>query len=245
MKGLILAAGKATRMYPLTESLPKALLPVAHKPLCQYGMEKIKSLGITECAIVVSREHLSIFQTVLGNSKAGMNLTYLVAEEPGAAGALKAAEDFCRDEQIVCVLADNLFNSGLDEILESRRRFPYKAQCFTYTPKDLEELKSLGVMEYSKLGNPIRVIEKSLTPPSKDAVVGIYYFPKGNLFSKILSELTLSERNEYEITDVLNAFIKEDKMMFNKLSGVWMDVGTQDALSKAQFLAISWISPFG
>lgn len=238
MKGLILASGEDTNLHPLKDVMPAALLPVAYKPTCKYALEKLKGLGIDECGIVADKKHITLFKSILGNNVAGLSITYI--EQDGLKGdvdAIKISQEFIADEQVVVIKGDQVFNDTLDLILDSRKRYPYKAQCFIHTPKEIGRLEVLPTVEYSKLENVIKI---SSEQKSQDGVVGVYYLPKGNLLPTILDNL-----DEGSMVDILNKFHKEDKLMFNKLSGLWNRVDSAESLANSTLMAISWIRPFG
>lgn len=214
-KGVILAGGNGTRLRPLTYLTNKHLLPVYNKPMIQYPLETLKSLGVTEILLVTGGEHLGSFAEFLGDgSKFGVNLTYKVqAEAGGIAQALKLAKDFVGNNNFYVILGDNIFDNKNFEYLQ-----PEKPTIFL---KSIPDAKRFGV--YDKSTN--QIVEKPQNPVSDLAVTGLYFYTP-EVFD---IDFPPSARGEYEITDINNVMLKRG-MQTRILLDFWRDAGTFDSL---------------
>jgi len=231
MKGIILSAGKGTRVYPTTIALPKSLLPVYDKPLIYYSLSTFIENGINEICIITTPEHLSLFEKTLGNgSQLGLKLTYLPQRESkGIADAFIIAKDFIGKEKVTLLLGDNLF-AGSSVFPRAIKNFEKGASIFAYQVHDPERY---GVIELNKSNKPISIEEKPLKPKSNLAIPGLYIFD--NNVIDIAKKLEPSARGELEITDViLNYFHKEQLKVYKINRGcAWLDAGTCESLNQS------------
>ena len=230
MKGVILAGGLGTRLYPLTRITNKHLLPVFNKPMIYYSIEKLVSCGIKEILIVTGGNHAGEFLRLLGNGKEfglkEIHYTYQVGER-GIADALRLASDFAKNDKIIVILGDNIFEAPLNRYVEDFRKQKEGAKILL---KEVENPQRFGVAVF-KGDKIIKIEEKPKKPKSRYIVTGIYMYDS-RVFSYI-KKLKLSERKEYEITDVNNMYIKENLMTYDFLEGFWSDCGTVYSLLKA------------
>jgi len=228
MKGIVLAGGLGTRLYPLTYVTNKHLLPVYDRPMIFYPIHTLVGAGVTDILIVTSGPHVGHFLGLLKNGKelGVKHLEYGYQEKPdgGIADALSLAEDFADNDSVVVILGDNTTDA---DISESVKNFTGGALIFL---KEVENASRFGVVELSndKTEEIIRIIEKPKNPPSNLAVTGLYIYDN-SVFSHIKS-LEPSDRSELEITDVNNIYLKLNKLKWAKLNGFWKDAGTFDSL---------------
>jgi glucose-1-phosphate thymidylyltransferase len=229
MKGVILAGGTGSRMYPLTKVTNKHLLPVYDKPMIYYPLQTLVNAGIKEIMIVSGRGHAGHFLELLGSGmEFGVQLTYEIQEKAGGiAEALGLAENWVDDDPIAVILGDNIFEDSIDADVTSFRK---GARIFL---KEVTDAQRFGVAEID--GNRVVSIEeKPKKPKSKFAVTGLYLYDP-DVFS-VIRRLKPSGRGELEITDVNNAYIKSGEMQFSLLRGFWSDAGTFDSLLRASLL---------
>ena len=230
MKGVILAGGLGTRLYPLTYATNKHLLPVYDKPMIYYPIQTLVKAGIDEILIVVSGPHAGHFVPVLKNGKEfGIkHLEYAYQDKPdgGIADALSFAEDFADGEPITVILGDNTTDENISKPVTE---FETGAMIFLAKVPDLHKF---GVPRFNE-ADPLKIvdiIEKPETPPSEYAVTGLYIYD--NQVFEFIRQCTPSKRNELEITDVNNFYIKGGKMRWSELS-FWIDAGSFETLFKA------------
>ncbi|MCL4416629.1 MAG: sugar phosphate nucleotidyltransferase [Actinobacteria bacterium] len=231
MKGVILAGGLGTRLYPLTFVSNKHLLPVYDKPMIFYPIETLVKAGITEVLIVTSGPHVGHFLGVLKNGKElGLkHIEYAYQEKPdgGIADALSLAESFADNGNIAVILGDNTTDA---DISESVKNFKDGALIFL---KEVDDASRFGVAVFNK-SEPEKIIaieEKPDKPKSNMAVTGLYLYD--NKVFDIIKKLKPSQRGELEISDVNNVYIKEGKLTWSKLDGYWSDAGTFRSLYNA------------
>jgi glucose-1-phosphate thymidylyltransferase len=234
MKGVILAGGLATRLYPLTFATNKHLLPIYNQPMIFYPIKTMVNAGITEILIVTSGPHAGHFLRVLKNGKElGLtHLEYAYQERPngGIADALSLAERFADQGPITVMLGDNTTDADISSAVKG---FKEGACIFLKKPADEKELTRFGVPEFDP-NDPKKVIgieEKPKSPKSKYAVTGLYIYD-ANVFSHI-KQCSPSARDELEITDVNNLYIKDGNLRWEELNGFWSDAGTFDTLYTA------------
>ena len=230
MKGIILAGGTGSRLYPLTKVTNKHLLPIGDKPMIYYPIEKLTETGIKEILIVTGTEHMGDVVNLLGSGKDfGCRFTYKVQDEAGGiAQALGLAENFVGDDTMTVILGDNIFQTSLDKAIES-----YPGRGAQILLKEVSDPERFGVAEVD--GDKIVGIEeKPDQPKSNLAVTGVYMYD-ARVFDYI-RELEPSERGELEITDVNNHYISEQAMRFSIMDGWWTDAGTPASYKRANEL---------
>lgn len=229
MKGIILAGGTGSRLYPLTKVTNKHLLPVYNKPMIYCPLQTLVNAGIEEIMIISGRGHAGHFLELLGSgSESGVNLTYEIQEEAGGiAQALGLAEDFADNEPVTVILGDNIFQ---DNVRDEVWSFKSGAKIFL---KEVPDSNRFGVAEL-KGERIISIEEKPASPKSNLAVTGLYIYDT-EVFD-IIHTLKPSARGELEITDVNNEFIRTGNMSYSVLSGFWSDAGTFESLFRASEL---------
>jgi glucose-1-phosphate thymidylyltransferase len=233
MKGIILAGGKATRLYPITKAVCKQLLPVYDKPMVYYPLSTLMLAGIRDILIISTAIALPRFKDLLHDgSDLGINISYAAQSKPqGIAQSLIIAEKFIGKANICLILGDNIFyGPGLSELLQEAALQKEGATVFGYHVK---EPGRYGVIELDQKSQPVSIIEKPLKPKSNYAVCGIYFYD--NKAIGIAKSLKPSARGEIEITDVNKRYLKNKKLKV-KLLGMgyaWLDMGTYDSLIDA------------
>ncbi len=229
MKGVILAGGTGSRMYPLTKVTNKHLLPVYDRPMIFYPLQTLVNAGIREIMIVSGRGHAGHFLELLGSGlEFGVQLTYEIQEKAGGiAEALGLAESWVDKDPVAVILGDNIFQ---DSILPDVTSFRKGAKIFL---KEVPDAQRFGVAEIDG-DHVISIQEKPEKPKSRYAVTGLYLYDS-DVFS-VIRTLKPSGRGELEITDVNNAYIKKGMMQFSLLKGFWSDAGTFDSLLRAGLL---------
>jgi len=236
MKGIILAGGNGTRMYPITKSVSKQLLCVYDKPMIYYPLSTLLLAGIKDIMIISTPHDLPNYMRLLGSGgDIGIKLTYAEQIKPeGLAQAFIIAEDFIGSDDVCLILGDNiLYGNGLDELLHKtvcEVEKSKKATIFGYSVKDPNRY---GVLNFNKNKEIISIDEKPLRPLSNYAVIGLYFFP--NSVIKISKEITPSKRNELEITSVNNNYLSRNQLYVELLGSgyTWLDTGTPDSLLEA------------
>jgi glucose-1-phosphate thymidylyltransferase len=240
MKGIILAGGSGTRLYPITKGVSKQLLPVYDKPMIYYPLSVLMLAGIKEILIISTPEDLPNFEKLLGDgSDIGISLTYKEQPTPdGLAQAFIIGEEFIGDDDVCLVLGDNIFyGHGLTEMLQSARKNveeENKSTVFGYYVNDPERY---GVAEFDNEGNVTSIEEKPEKPKSNYAVVGLYFYT--NDVVKVAKQIKPSHRGELEITTVNQEYLnrKSLKVQLMGRGFAWLDTGTHDSLMEAgQFI---------
>ncbi|MGN1327438.1 MAG: glucose-1-phosphate thymidylyltransferase RfbA [Clostridia bacterium] len=229
-RGIILAGGSGTRLYPLTIAISKQIMPVYDKPMIYYPLYVLMETGIRDVLIITTPRDNAMFKELLGDgSNWGMNIEYKIQEKPnGLAEAFIIAEEFIGDNNVAMILGDNLFyGSNLKEILQRANRREDKSTIFGYKVKDP---RRYGVVEMDEDGNAISIEEKPEEPKSNYAVPGLYFYT--NDVVKIAKEIKPSARGELEITSVNEVYMNMHKLKVEKLGRgmAWFDTGTHDAL---------------
>lgn len=233
MKGIILAGGTGSRLFPLTKVTNKHLLPVGKYPMIFHAVAKLKEADITDILIVTGKDHMGDVVNLLGSGREmGVTFTYKVQDEAGGiAQALGLAEQFVGDDSMVVILGDNVFSDSIAPYVDSFRKQGKGAKILI---QEVPDPKRYGVPELD--GDKIVSIEeKPQQPKSNYAVTGIYMFD-GRVFD-IIRTLKPSGRGELEITDVNNAYISANELKYDVLKGWWTDAGTHASLTKANELA--------
>ena len=237
MKGIILAGGSGTRLYPVTKGVSKQLLPVYDKPMVYYPISVLMTAGINEILLISTPNDLSAYQRLLGDgSQLGIDIQYAEQKIPkGLAEAFIIGEEFIQDDSVCLVLGDNIFyGDGLNDIIMQAVQQSDRATVFGYTVKDPQRY---GVIDFDKTGKVLSIEEKPKNPKSNKAVVGLYFYP--NEVIEIAKSIKPSDRGELEITSVNQAFLKSGKLQVKLLERgfAWLDTGTPESLIEAgQFI---------
>jgi glucose-1-phosphate thymidylyltransferase len=236
MKGIVLAGGSGTRLYPITKGVSKQLLPIYDKPMIYYPISALIQAGIQDILIISTPQDLTGFERLLGNgSQLGIKFSY--AEQPspdGLAQAFIIGKDFINNDSVCLVLGDNIFyGHGFEDLVKQARENAEKnkkATVFGYYVNDPERY---GVAEFDSNGNVLSIEEKPLKPKSNYAVVGLYFYP--NSVIEVAENIKPSERGELEITSVNEEYLKRSELMVTIMGRgyAWLDTGTHDSLSEA------------
>jgi glucose-1-phosphate thymidylyltransferase len=225
VKGVILAGGKGTRLYPLTRITNKHLLPIYDRPMVTYAIEALVRAGITELMLVTGGTHAGEFFRLLGEGRDhGIERLFYAyqEEESGIADALGLAERFVGGDRVCVLLADNVFERSLLPAVESFARQESGARILLAHLADPEHLRHLGVPELDG-DRVLRIVEKPEQPPSEYAVTGVYFYDEA--VWEFLPSLTPSARGELEITDVNNWYVERGAMEYEIVEGFWGDAG--------------------
>jgi len=233
LKGIILAGGKGTRLYPATKSISKQILPIYDKPMIYYPLSVLMLAGIREILIISTARDLPLFEELLGDgSHLGLELSYEVQDKPnGLAEAFIVGEDFIGDDNVSLILGDNVFfGQGFSNVLKRSAKLDYGAVIFGYYVNNPE---SFGVVEFDEEQKVISLEEKPDNPKSNYVVPGLYFYD--NTVVEKAKNLEPSDRGELEITDLNKLYMKDEELKVNLLGRglAWLDTGTHDGLLNA------------
>lgn len=233
MKGIVLAGGSGTRLYPITRGISKQLIPVYDKPMIYYPLSTLMVAGIRDILLISTPEYTPLFEELLGDgSDFGINLSYKVQEKPnGLAEAFILGKEFIGDDSVCLILGDNIYyGSGLSQLLRDATKKEQGATVFGYHVTDPERF---GVVEFDKDHHALSIEEKPAEPKSNYAVTGLYFYD--NDVVSIAEGLEPSARGELEITDINKEYLKRGDLDV-KLMGrgyAWLDTGTHDSMLEA------------
>ncbi|AEJ30776.1 glucose-1-phosphate thymidylyltransferase RfbA [Leuconostoc sp. C2] len=233
MKGIILAGGSGSRLYPITRSTSKQLVPIYDKPMIYYPLSVLMLAGIKEILLISTPEYVSQFEELFGNGHdIGLNITYATQDQPrGLADAFIVGADFIGQDTVALVLGDNIFyGAGLSEKLQEAAKKSSGATVFGYQVKDPERF---GVVAFDKQGKAVSIVEKPEKPESNYAVTGLYFYD--NDVVDIAASVKPSARGEIEISDVNQAYLDRGDLDVQVMGRgyAWLDTGTHDSLLEA------------
>lgn len=232
-KGILLAGGSGTRLYPITMGISKQLLPIYDKPMVYYPLSVLMLAGINEIAIITTPHDNNQYRALLGDgSQWGINLTYIIQPKPeGLAQAFILAEEFLNGSESTLILGDNIFHGdGIRELLQKANNSTAAANIFGYHVSDPERY---GVIDFDANGNVKSIIEKPKKPKSNHAVVGLYFLDE--TAPDRAKNIKLSDRGELEITSLLNTYLEDKSLLMHQMSRgyAWLDTGTHASLLDA------------
>ncbi|WP_010180032.1 glucose-1-phosphate thymidylyltransferase RfbA [Glaciecola sp. HTCC2999] len=238
MKGIILAGGSGSRLWPITQGCSKQLLPVYDKPMIYYPLSVLMLAGIQDILIITTPADNAHFQQLLGDgSSIGIHISYCVQAEPeGIAQAFILGEEFIGNDEVALILGDNIFYGyGFSALLQQAQQHPNNSTIFAYHVNDPQRF---GVVEFDTNGTALSIQEKPLQPKSSFAVTGLYFYP--NNVVQIAKSLVPSARGELEITDINQTYLEQGKLQVQTLGRgfAWLDTGTPESLMEAgQFVS--------
>lgn len=236
MKGIVLAGGSGTRLYPITKGISKQLLPIFDKPMVYYPISVLMLAGIRDILLISTPQDLPGFKRLLGDgSSYGINISYAEQSNPdGLAQAFIIGEDFIGNDSVCLVLGDNIFHGNdFRQLLVGAVHNAEKENKATVFGYHVNDPQRYGVVEFNEKGKAVSIEEKPAQPKSNYAVVGLYFYP--NKVVSVAKNIKPSKRGELEITTVNERFLKDNELMVQTLGRgfAWLDTGTHDSLSEA------------
>ena len=236
MKGIVLAGGSGTRLYPITKGVSKQLLPIYDKPMIYYPISVLMMAGIKDILIISTPDDLPNFKKLLGDGKSlGVSFSYVEQPSPdGLAQAFILGEEFIGNDAVCLILGDNIFyGQGLDELIKSAKTQVEQEKMATVFGYYVSDPERYGVAEFDDKGKVISIEEKPTEPKSNYAVVGLYFFT--NDVIQIAKDIKPSKRGELEITTVNEVYLKRDALKVELMGRgyAWLDTGTHDSLNEA------------
>ena len=236
MKGIVLAGGSGTRLYPITKGVSKQLLPVFDKPMVYYPISVLMLAGIQDILIITTPEDMPGFQRLLGDgSDYGVRFSYAVQPSPdGLAQAFIIGREFIGCDDVCLILGDSIFyGNGLTSLLKQAVHTAEKKKQATIFAYHVQNPENYGVAEFDKTGNCLSIEEKPKSPKSNYAVVGLYFYP--NDVVEAATKVTPSARGELEITSIIQQYLEQKRLKVQTLGHghAWLDMGTHDSLSEA------------
>jgi glucose-1-phosphate thymidylyltransferase len=240
MKGLILSGGKGTRLYPLTYTNAKQLIPVANKPVLVRVIESIRDAGVDEIGIVIGQTGPQIKEAIGDGSRYGVQITYIPQDSPdGLAHAVKISKPFLGEDKFVMFLGDNVIQGGIGGLIRDFANSSWNSQIVL---KEVENPSSYGVAKLREDGSIEQLIEKPKNPPSNLALVGIYMFDES--IWEAVNSIAPSKRGEYEITDAIQWLITQGRSVFPHVhKGWWIDTGKPTDMLEANSLVLDELTP--
>ena len=236
MKGIVLAGGSGTRLYPITKGVSKQLLPIYDKPMIYYPISVLMMAGIKDILIISTPDDLPNFKKLLGDGKSlGVSFSYVEQPSPdGLAQAFILGEEFIGNDAVCLILGDNIFyGQGLDELIKSAKTQVEQQKMATVFGYYVSDPERYGVAEFDDKGKVISIEEKPTEPKSNNAVVGLYFYT--NDVIQIAKDIKPSKRGELEITTVNEVYLKRDALKVELMGRgyAWLDTGTHDSLNEA------------
>ncbi len=236
MKGIVLAGGSGTRLYPITQSISKQLLPIYDKPMIYYPISILMLAGIQDILIISTPQDLPKFEQMLGDGEDfGVKFSYVEQPSPdGLAQAFILGQEFIGNDDVCLILGDNIFHgNGIIELLQNARKNVEEEKKATIFGYYVEDPQRYGIADFDQDLNVKSIEEKPSNPPNNYAVVGLYFFPKG--VSEIANNVQPSERRELEITSVIDAYLQTEKLKLELMGRgfAWLDTGTHQTLLEA------------
>jgi len=236
MKGIILAGGSGTRLYPITKGVSKQLMPIYDKPMIYYPLSVLMLAGIQEVLIISTKEDLPSFEQLLGDgTEIGMRFEYIVQPSPdGLAQAFSLGADFIGDDDACLILGDNIFfGHGLIDMLTNAVSTVTHSNMASVFGHHVNDPERYGVVEFDRTGKAISIEEKPIKPKSNYAVTGLYFYP--NDVVKKAAEVVPSDRGELEITEVNQMYLNEERLSVQLMGRgyAWLDTGTHESLLEA------------